>query len=166
MNFMDEQPFAGAGSLPLESAQAGSAKCLVELKVKAILENVPRVTHIVAQAASNAGFGDQALYQIELAVDEACANVVEHAYPEGESGEMEVSCYLDALRFVIRVRDWGPGFEPGAVDEPDVLAPLEERGLGGLGLFLVRQVMDDMHFRFDPEQGNELLMVKRLEVAT
>jgi len=166
MNFMDEQPSPGAGSVPLELAQAGDAECLVELKVKAILENVPRVTRIVAQAASNAGFDDQALYQIELAVDEACANVVEHAYPEGESGEMEVSCYLDARCFVIRVRDWGPGFEPDAVDEPDVSAPLEERGLGGLGLFLVRQVMDDMHFRFDPEQGNELLMVKRLEVAT
>jgi anti-sigma regulatory factor (Ser/Thr protein kinase) len=160
---MDEQAFAAG--VPVESVQAGSAKSLIELEVKAVLENVPRVTQIVAQAAAKVGFDDQALYQIELAVDEACANVVEHAYPQGEPGPMEVSCYLDAHYFVIRVRDWGPGFNPGAVDEPDVSAPLAERSLGGLGLFLVRQVMDDVRFDFDPENGNELLMVKRLEVA-
>ncbi|MGD8625870.1 MAG: ATP-binding protein [Anaerolineae bacterium] len=153
---MDEQ---------ISSVQEGTAERLVELKVKAVLENVPRVTRIVAQAATQLGFEESALYQIELAVDEACANVVEHAYPHDERGEMEVVCFLHARHLVIRVRDWGSGFDLGAVDEPDVSAPLEDRGLGGLGLFLVRQVMDGVRFHFDPEAGNELFMVKRLDVA-
>lgn len=123
------------------------------------------VTQRVAEVAKEVGFGGQALYQIELAVDEACANVVEHAYLGQEQGEMEVSCYLEGKMFVVRVRDWGRGFDPDAVEEPDVDAPLEERGLGGLGLFLVQQVMDEVNFSFDPHRGSELQMGKRLEIA-
>jgi anti-sigma regulatory factor (Ser/Thr protein kinase) len=60
------------------------------------------------------------------------------------------------------VRDWGRGFDPDSVVIPDVDAPLEERTLGGLGLFIVRQVMDYVQFTVDPETGNELKMAKRL----
>ena len=134
------------------------------------MENVPTATKRIAQVAREVGFGEHALYQIELAIDEACANVVEHAYTAGQQGEMEVSCYVDSSpalgqALVIRVRDWGTGFDPAAVERPDVDAPLEDRGLGGLGLFLVKQVMDQVKFRFDPRRGNELLMFKRLELA-
>lgn len=158
---MEEQP---------RSASDNSPRFLVQYKLKAIMENVPAATQRVAQVAREVGFGEHALYQIELAIDEACANVVEHAYPGEEQGEMEISCYLDRdsgaeRTFVIRVRDWGTGFDPGAVETPDVDAPLEDRGLGGLGLFLVAQVMDHVKFSFDPQRGNELLMFKRLDVA-
>jgi serine/threonine-protein kinase RsbW len=129
------------------------------------MEEVPVVTQRLAEVAREVGFRGPALYQIELAVDEACANVVEHAYLGEEQGEMEVSCYLEGEMFVIRVRDWGSGFDPDAVEEPDIDAPLEERGLGGLGLFLVQQVMDEVRFSFDPHRGSELLMCKRLEIA-
>lgn len=152
------------------SASKNPPEFLVQYKLKAIMENVPAATRRIAEVAEQVGFAEHALYQIELAIDEACANVVEHAYPGEEQGEMEVSCYLDrdsdAFQiFVIRVRDWGTGFDPGAVEKPDVDAPLEDRGLGGLGLFLVTQVMDRVEFSFDPQRGNELLMFKRLELA-
>ncbi len=145
-------------------------KVLVHYRLKAVMENVPGVTKHIARVAEELGFGPHARYQIELAIDEACANVVEHAYPREAQGEMEISCYFDTAgpegrALVIRVRDWGTGFDPGAVEEPDIDAPLENRGLGGLGLFLVKQVMDWVTFHFDPERGNELLMFKRLEIA-
>jgi anti-sigma regulatory factor (Ser/Thr protein kinase) len=105
------------------------------------------------------------LYDIQLAVDEACANVVYHAYRGMEPGDMEVSCCLDGPELVIRVRDWGRSFDPASVPEPDLDAPLEERALGGLGLFLLKQVMDQIQYTFDPEEGNELKMVKRLQVV-
>lgn len=151
-------------------ASNNSPSFLAEYKLKAVMENVPAATKYIAQVAKEVGFGEHALYQIELAIDEACANVVEHAYPGEEGGEMEISCYLESSSglgraFVIRVRDWGTGFDPGAVENPNVEAPLEDRGLGGLGLFLVKQVMDQVKFRFDPQRGNELLMFKRLELA-
>lgn len=137
-----------------------------QMKVKAVLPNVPLVTACVTRAAEVLGLGDHDLYQIQLAVDEACANVVDHAYLGPEPGEMEVSCYrYDREFFIVRVRDWGQGFDPAKVDQPQVDAPLEERSLGGLGLFLVQAVMDWVQFSFDPDRGNELLMVKRLGVA-
>jgi anti-sigma regulatory factor (Ser/Thr protein kinase) len=133
------------------------------LRLKAVLDNVPVATLWVAEAARAAGLDRRVVSQIELAVDEVCANVVEHAYAGMDAGEMEVTCALEVEGFVVRVRDWGASFDPGAVDEPDVTAPLEERGLGGLGLFLVRQVMDEVDFSFSRVHGNELVMVKRLE---
>lgn len=158
---MDEQSCSASDNAPV---------FLVQYKVKAVMESVPAATKHIARAAKEVGFDEHALYQIELAIDEACANVVEHAYPGEEQGKMEISCYLDSSpgtgqAFFIRVRDWGTGFDPCTVEKPDVDAPLEDRDLGGLGLFLVRQVMDGIKFSFDPRRGNDLLMFKRLEIA-
>lgn len=152
---MEEKHFSASENL----------SALAHCRVEAVMENVPVITECLAEVAKELGFGEQALYQIELAVDEACANVVEHAYSEGTQGEMEVSCYVEDQMFVVRVRDWGTGFDPNGVEKPDVDAPLEDRSLGGLGIFLVQQVMDKVRFSFDPRQGSELLMFKRLEVA-
>jgi serine/threonine-protein kinase RsbW len=135
------------------------------LRLKASLENVPEAIECVTQSALAAGFDEQAVLQIQVAVDEACANVVQHAYAGTRDGDMEVTCSLDGHSFVVRVRNWGKRFNPEAVEEPDVAAPLEERGLGGLGLFLIQQFMDQAQYTFDPKHGNELIMVKRLLVA-
>ncbi len=135
------------------------------LRLKAALENVPEAIACVTRSALSAGFDEQAVLQIQVAVDEACANVVQHAYAGTKAGDMEVTCCIDGHSFVVRVRNWGKSFDPDAVEEPDVDAPLEERGLGGLGLFLIRQFMDQAQYTFDPVQGNELVMVKRLRVA-
>jgi serine/threonine-protein kinase RsbW len=130
-------------------------------KLKATLDNVPRAMACVREAAKEAGFDERALYEIELAVDEACANVVQHAYGNDHTGELEVCCRLDGADFVVQIHDWGTAFDPDEIPEPDVDAPLEERTLGGLGLFLIRQFMDSVQFTFDPEKGNTLTMVKK-----
>jgi anti-sigma regulatory factor (Ser/Thr protein kinase) len=137
-------------------------KQLGTLRVKALLENVPLAIDCVAELAKRVGLDKRTLYEIQLAVDEACANVADHAYSGEEPGDMEISCSLENQLFTIRVRDWGRGFDPKSVVVPDVGAPLEERTLGGLGLFIVRQVMDHVQFTVDPETGNELKMTKRL----
>jgi serine/threonine-protein kinase RsbW len=147
------------------SRRGGSMKQVETLRMKAILESVPLAIGCVTQWAETAGFDERALYNIQLAVDEACANVVDHAYQGTEPGDMEISCFLNEQVLIIRVRDWGRGFDPEAVSEPDVEAPLEERTLGGLGLFLVKQVMDHVQFSCDPVRGNELMMTKRLRVG-
>ena len=140
-------------------------KRMETLRMPAVLENVPLVIDCVTQLARTAGFDSRALYEIQLAVDEAFANVVHHAYQGAEPGEIEISCLLDEDGLTVQVRDWGTGFDPDNVEEPDVEACLEDRTLGGLGLFLVKQVMDDVEFTCDEEVGNELSMTKRLQVA-
>jgi serine/threonine-protein kinase RsbW len=138
---------------------------LVILKVPASLENVPAVIDRVTSAARAAGVDSRMLYQIQLVVDEACANVVEHAYQGMAQGDLEVTCCLDANGLSVEVRDWGKGFVPECVPEPDVEAPLQERNLGGLGLFLIKQMMDEVQYTMDPDLGNTLTMVKKLPGA-
>ena len=135
------------------------------LKVRAVIGNVPLAIDYVTECAEAAGFDARALYEIQLAVDEACANVVDHAYQGMEPGEFEVSCSFGEASMTIDVRDWGRGFEPNEVEQPDVEAPLEERSLGGLGLYIVNRVMDEVEFTFDPKVGNRLRMAKRMQVA-
>ena len=147
------------------SKRADAAEASTSLRMKALLKNVPRALECVTEWAQKAGFGEQGVYEIQLAVDEACANVVDHAYQGSDTGEIEVSCLLDGQALTIRVRDWGKGFDLASVADPDLTAPLEKRSLGGLGLFLVKQMMDHVEFTSDPDQGNELIMRKRLEIA-
>ena len=135
-----------------------------KFRVRAVLENVPRAIDCVTKTARAAGFDDRAIHQIQVAVDEACANVIQHGYESDENGDMEISCCLHEQGFVIRVRDWGMSFDPDSVPEPNVDAPLEERTLGGLGIFLIKQYMDEVHFSGDSERGNELAMVKWYQI--
>jgi serine/threonine-protein kinase RsbW len=132
------------------------------LRLKAVLQNVPDAIDFVTHSARAAGFNSQGIHEIQVAVDEACANIVQHAYAGMEAGDMEISCHVAGRTFVVRVHDWGKSFSPDDVADPDVDAPLEERILGGLGLFFIRQFMDEVRFSFDPILGNALFMSKVL----
>lgn len=138
---------------------------LMSLKLPAVLDNVPVTMDVVIECVKGLGVDERTMQQIRLAVDEACANVINHAYDNGERGDMEVACFQDADSLIIRVRDWGPGFDLSDVPEPDLSAPLEDRSLGGLGLFLVRHFMDRVEYACSDETGNELIMCKRLSVG-
>lgn len=119
------------------------------------------IREFVAQAGKDLDMDESAIYHLTLAVDEACSNAIRHGY-DGQAGRIEITVELteDGVQTVIR--DWGVPFEPDDVPVPDITAPLDERPQGGLGLFLIRQIMDEVHFRFDAENGNTLTMVKRL----
>ncbi len=137
-------------------------KLLARLRLAATLDNVPRAVEFVRESARAVGLDDRLQGQLQLAVDEACANVVDHAYQDLEPGDMEVSCGLTDQAFVVCVRDWGRGFDLDAVSVPDVTAPLQDRALGGLGLYLIQRVMDEVRLTLDPRKGNVLTMIKRL----
>lgn len=142
-------------SLPIQMPQE-----MIELKLRAVPDNVPQAIDCVGETARKAGFTEHAVRQIQVAVDEACANVVQHAYEGQPPGDMAVTCLVQDDSFTVRVRDWGRGFHPDQVPNPDLTAPLEERHLGGLGLYLIRQFMDEAYFVYDPDHGNELVMIK------
>ena len=132
------------------------------LVVEARHADLARIRTFLEETLASTALSDKAKRDLTLAVDEACANIVDHAYAGMESGDMEVSCCLNDATFVIRVRDWGTSFHPDAIADPDRDAPLEERALGGLGLFLIRQFMEGVQYTFDPKLGNELVMTKRI----
>jgi len=134
----------------------------VDTTTNSVFASIPEAIDCVGACARTMGFDEREVRRIQVAVDEACANVIEHAYDGIPAGVMEVECACEGREFVVRIRDWGQCFEPECVPVPDIDAPLDERSLGGLGLFLIRKTMDQAQFTFDPILGNELVMVKRL----
>ncbi|UCF28864.1 MAG: ATP-binding protein [Chloroflexota bacterium] len=124
-------------------------------------ESLAVIRKFVFQAASDAGFDEKDIYAVELAVDEACANIIEHAYGGEDVGEIECTCndLIDGLEIIIK--DDGEPFDPSTVVPPDFSVELEDVKPRGAGLFLIRNMMDDVDFVFSKKDGNILRMVKR-----
>lgn len=124
-------------------------------------ESLPAIGDFVIEAAQAAGLDESAVYAVQLAVDEAATNVIEHAYRGMEPGNLECGCEIlpDGLKIVLK--DYGRPFSPDEVPEPETNAPLEDVKPRGLGLFFMRRMMDDMRFEFSEKNGNRLIMIKR-----
>lgn len=137
---------------------------MAELALYVDLERVTLVREFVARVGSELGLDAQVMFELQLAVEEACTNVVLHAY-DGQGGQLQVS--FEPVECGVRVvlRDFGAPFDPQAVACPDVKAPLEQRPLGGLGLYLIQQVTDQVGFEFDETQGNTLTMIKHCQTT-
>ncbi len=129
-----------------------------KLTVPGNIADLPAILAFVEQACEQAGV-DPALYlDLQLAVEEACCNVIEHAYA-GMGGEFSVIIETHGRDVVITLRDRGRPFDPEQVAEPDIHRPLAERRIGGLGMHLMYQLMDSVRFAFS-DGGNTLVMVK------
>jgi len=129
-------------------------------------ESLAEIGDFIRQAAQEAGLDCFASYAVETAVDEACSNIIEHAYPCQNDGTIECSYEISDTQLTITLKDYGRPFNPAEIPEPDLDAPLEERLEHGLGLFFMRKLMDEIHFEFDDLNGNRLIMVKRKESET
>lgn len=115
----------------------------------------------VTQAARVAGLDAQAVHAVQVALDEACTNIIEHAYDGDESGDIECTCRVRDGELEVTLRDQGCPFDPTGVPEPNLTASLDERQGGGLGVYLMRRLMDEVRFESIPGAGNVLTMVKR-----
>jgi serine/threonine-protein kinase RsbW len=102
---------------------------------------------------------------LTLAVDEAVTNVMEHAYEGQPAGgcEIEVDLSADDRCFAVTLRDRGRPFDPGAVHLPEMRAHVQAGRKHGLGLFLIRTIMDEINYTFGKDGWNELRMVRFAE---
>ena len=119
-----------------------------------------RIRTFVGDQAREAGFNAKDIYSIQLATDEAASNIIEHAYDGRPNGKFEVTCDFQSGRLVITLLDHGKVFDPSQVEEPDLKADLSDRKIGGLGIYLMRNLMDEVHYE-TTQAGNFLTMVKR-----
>ncbi|MBI2298892.1 MAG: ATP-binding protein [Armatimonadetes bacterium] len=131
-----------------------------ELVVPAATEYLELVGDFVSFMARRAGFADEEVARIRLAADEAAANVVLHVTARGVEEAFRVVCEEAADALTIRVQDAGEPFDLGAVPIPNLDAPLEKRNVGGLGIYLIRRVMDSVEIR-PTAGGKELVLVKQ-----
>ncbi len=136
-----------------------------EICVSSQLENLARIAEYISERAALAGLNEHQVFEVQMAIDEACTNSMKHAYEGREDGEVSVCCYVEDDDFVVRVTDSGKPFDPTAIPPPDLSSPLEDRQEGGLGLFLMRELMDSVEFHAGPGVGNQVIMRKRRKAS-
>jgi anti-sigma regulatory factor (Ser/Thr protein kinase) len=141
------------------------------VKLPAQFESLESVREFVGAQAEVCGLDAKAVYQVQMAVDEAFTNIVEHAYG-GQNIEngIECTCQTSEEGLVITLEDCGVPFDPSRVPEPDLTSDLKDRKVGGLGLFFMHKLMDEVSFTFVPggcggNGCNILRMVKRKRKA-
>jgi anti-sigma regulatory factor (Ser/Thr protein kinase) len=132
-----------------------------QLTVTAHGNQLATIADFVIAAARAAGLDERAVYHVETAVDEACANIIRHAYEFEGQGTIHLQCEIKQNHFVVTLTDHGRPFDPSAVTTPDVTAPLEERPEGGLGCYLMQCLMDEIRYQFT-NNTNTLRMVKQI----
>ena len=125
------------------------------------VEYLDEIREFVAEIARAGGFGSKDVYNILLAVDEAASNIIKHAYEGVKNGVLEISCSVKDGAMTIIMVDYGESFDPSAIPPPDLKADLSERRIGGLGIFLMSKLMDEVHYEFRRDKSNVLTMIKR-----
>jgi serine/threonine-protein kinase RsbW len=133
------------------------------LHVPSSTDNLAMIRDFVARVVEKAGFDEKEVMKLSLAVDEACANVMEHAYGgSATKGPVRVRMTFDADQVIIEVADTGKGFDPAQIPVKDVEQLIRERRNGGLGWRLIRSVMDEVQYQIVPGEKNELRMTKKI----
>jgi serine/threonine-protein kinase RsbW len=124
------------------------------------LKNLKDISDFVVKQAQSAGFNDSDVYAVQLAVDEAATNIIEHAYGGDGKGDIVCSCEVLKDGFEVRLSDSGRPFDYDSVPDPVVGVPIEKLKPRGLGVFLMRKMMDDVSYYTSAEEGNVLVMIK------
>ena len=137
------------------------------LVVPATLDSLGRIRDYVSQAARAAGLGEAETYRLTLAVDEIATNVALYGYPQGAEGEIRLQAERDGDRLRIHMWDQGQAYDPRrhqGPDAEDLSRDLDERAIGGLGIYLALQGVDGFDYRSDGK-GNENLFIMNLQAT-
>ena len=128
---------------------------------RARFEYLDEIREFVAGIARQGGFNDKEIYSLQLAADEAASNIIEHAYEGIPDGIIQITCDMEGGEIVITMHDYGKSFNPSKVKPPNLKANLSDRQIGGLGVYLMRKLMDKVEYESTPGAGNLLTMRKR-----
>ena len=132
----------------------------VRLSRPATLDSLPELIGFILDEARAGGFPPERLSGLELAAEEALVNVASYAYPVGP-GMVSVECRSEGGMFRLDIRDQGQPFDPTRAHAPDLSQDVEERGVGGLGVFFIKRFMDQVSYRRE-DQSNILSLEARL----
>lgn len=110
------------------------------------VQEVPQLAEFVDEVCETVGFDASMTMQMNLAIEEAVVNVMEYAYPYGMRGEVRISALANDVRLKFIIADDGMPFDPTAQGEVDTTLSADERGIGGLGIHLVRRIMDSINY--------------------
>ena len=123
------------------------------------IQDVPLLAAFIDEVCETAGFNASVTMQMNLAMEEAVVNVMNYAYPKGVQGDIVIEAEEMGDRVQFVVIDGGTPFDPTAEADADTTLSAEERPIGGLGIFLVRQLMDTVSYEYK-DGKNRLTLVK------
>jgi serine/threonine-protein kinase RsbW len=113
-----------------------------------------------SRAARQGPLSAEDVHKIVLAIDEAVTNIIEHGYNKGETGTIELQADWEGGKFQVVIRDSARVFNPESIPAPDMAEHVKAGRKKGLGLFLMRQIMDEVRYRYKDGVQNELTLVK------
>lgn len=125
-------------------------------------DNLLEVREFVMHAARRFGFSEEESSKIVLAVDEACTNVIKHAYQNAPDRSIQIDITHDRETFQVSVIDEGKSFNPNSAKMPDLKQHLSTFRRGGLGVYLMRTLMDKVEYNYSPGKRNEVRLIKYL----
>ncbi|MDZ4164073.1 MAG: ATP-binding protein, partial [Smithellaceae bacterium] len=126
-----------------------------EIRVPAEMGYLRELLAFVASCAERSGFGQTRLREIELVMEEILVNIFNYAYPD-RKGDVGIACRsADDGKLLVEITDQGIPFDILSLNDPDLQAGIEERNIGGLGVFFVKQLIRDIRYR--RESGRNIL---------
>ncbi len=138
-------------------------ECEYQLRIPSETDNLELIREFVSKVADKVGFKSDDVGKIELACDEACTNVIKHAYsPDKNDGKksLDIVIKIDFDKFTLIVTDHGKGFDPKSIKMPDMKEYLAQLKVGGLGIYLMKTLMDEVDYQMEPGVKNQVKMVK------
>jgi len=134
------------------------------LTLPATLDSLAQVRQFIRDAAERAGVDQRRTYNLQLALDEITTNVIVYGYASmKQQGTIVLHAEQQGDALVVTLEDWGPPFDPRTrelPDEEDLSRPLEERGIGGLGIFLAVKGVDRFDYRREGDRNLNIFEVK------
>lgn len=129
-------------------------------KVNASTQNLSAIREFVSKHAEEEGFSKQQVADIQLAVDEAYTNIIKHAYNSDDSKKVMINLEFDGDKMVVTLTDHGIGFDIEKYRGPNLKKQIEKKKRGGMGVYLMRKLMDDVSYQVK-NQKNVLRMCKK-----
>jgi len=130
-----------------------------EMTIESDSSRIPSISASLEEVMHTHGFSSEDILDTQLAVEEIITNIINHGY-KNSGGEIVIYCRINSNQTQVRIRDDAPRFDPLSLPEPELNGTIENRKIGGLGIFLVRQVMDEISYRYENGQ-NILVMIKK-----
>lgn len=134
-----------------------------QIVVKSRTENLSKIRDFISAAAAKAGFNNESVENIMLAVDEACTNIIKHAYKSFPDGDIIIELSSSNSKFKILITDYGTSFEPDLIPTPNVQKYYREHRVGGLGMYLMKTLMDSVEYKSVPGKYNQVSLIKILK---
>ena len=134
-----------------------------DFTVVAAMESLSGIATLLEEHLRESGVGEKDIFEIGLAVDEACANIILYGYGE-EEGSITISSCVRSHRVEVTISDRGTPFDPLSVPPPDLAADVDHRKIGGLGIHLIRSMTDQVSYHHR-DGTNHLTLVKERHIA-